>query len=460
MDSVNQSLETVGESFGGGYIEQNKTLITVRTAGRVANLENLENIPVRLSVSGRPIRIGQIAHVREGSLQRLGAATYRGEETVYGNVLMLLGANSREVAKDAERVVKTIDLPEDVELHQVYTRSYLVDATIKTVAKNLAEGAALVVMVLFLIMGNLRAAFLISLAIPFSMLFAAIGMKTFHISANLISLGAVDFGLLVDASIIIVESFLSDLEKHGTGKTLSLSDKIHHLMGSLRETAKPVAFGLLIIMLVYVPILSLQGIEGKMFKPMAETLLMALGASLLAALFLMPVLALLLIHPPKKAHVEPVIFRFLKKIYEPILHFGLKRKIWIGGASFLLLILSVIVFYRLGSDFIPALDEGDMVANLTKESRISLSESVEMQKRSDRIILGFSEVETVYSRNGQNESATDPMGVHLTDVFIILKKDHSKWPKIDGKRRTKAELFEAISKAIASNVPGQEIAEA
>jgi cobalt-zinc-cadmium resistance protein CzcA len=275
------ALKTIGDNFGGGYIEHEGEQIIVRTMGTIDRLETLRDVSVGVDVRGRPIRVRDVAWVREDHAQRQGAATYQGAEAVLGTVLMLNGANSREVAMNAGRALGTAPLPSDVEVRELYSRRFLVDATLHTVLKNLAEGAALVVVILLLLLGRLRAAVLVSLAIPVSILFAAAGMRWFRVSANLMSLGAIDFGLLVDASVVIIENVMRRLEE---GKRpLPLEERVALVREAAGEVVRPVTAGLLLIMLVYVPVLTLGGIEGKLFRPMAQTVLMALGASLVVA---------------------------------------------------------------------------------------------------------------------------------------------------------------------------------
>lgn len=457
VEEVVSRLESTGENFGGGYIQKNGKQITVRTWGLMSSLRQIGNIPVRLNVFGTPIRVKQIAYVRQDHVQRVGAATYNGQETVLGTVFMLLGANSRKVAKDAEMAVNKIKLPSDVEIKIAYNRTFLVDATIRTVGTNLAEGAALVIIVLLLILGNIRAAFMVSLAIPVSMLFAISGMKYFGISANLMSLGAIDFGLLVDGAVVIIENVLRKMEDQGGGARQNFSEKFKLILEASGDVVKPVTFGLLIIMVVYVPILSLEGIEGKMFKPMALTVLMALGASLLVAVLLMPVLAFTFLKQPDKHKKDPVFFRLISSFYKPVLNFSLNHRAVILTPVVIFGLFTFYLFSRMGSDFVPPLNEGDMSIGFVRDSSMGIDESSRQQKENDRIIISFPEVRHTFSRIGVAESATDPMGVNMGDSFVILEKDLSKWPLINGRRRTKAELFHAIKKKIDKKNPGQEM---
>jgi cobalt-zinc-cadmium resistance protein CzcA len=446
IEELVHKLETLGESFGGGYIEHEGEQIIVRTLGAIDHLEQIRQLTVKLDYPGRPIRLGDVSTIREDFVQRLGAATYNGEETVLGTVLMLSGANSRQVALDAEEALREISLPEDVEIKILYSRRFLVETTLQTVAKNLAEGAGLVVVVLLLILGNLRAALIVSLAIPLSMLFASIGMKYLGISANLMSLGAIDFGLLVDASVVLVENILRRREeKPGP---LSPAERLSLVLEGVKEVIGPVTMGLLLIMAVYVPILALGGIEGKVFRPMAETVLIALGSSLVVALFLMPTLTFWVLKGTDTPTKGNLLFNWIRRHYRPVLGWSLNHRVKILAPVVLLSSLAVLLYLRLGADFMPPLDEGDMIVNLTRPSNISLSESVRLQKLSDKVIATFGEVEQVFSRIGTPETATDPMGVHLSDTFVILKKDRKVY---------KEKLFEAIRDRLEREAPGQEI---
>lgn len=455
-------LETLGDSYGGGYIQQDGKQIIVRSSSSLPNLKALAEIPVKLNFRGQPVLLKDVAGIREDHTQRLGAATENGEQAVLGTALMYIGANSREVAESVVAGLSKLQLPEDVETRVVYTRSFLVNETIKTVARSLAEGAGLVVFVLLLLLGNFRAAIAVAFAIPISMLFAVIGMRFFGISANLMSLGAIDFGLLVDGSVVMVENLLRRFEEENAG-ALSWKGRLALVRESAFEVARPVTLGLLIIMIVYVPILSLEGIEGKMFHPMAATVLMALGASLLVAVVLMPVIGFLVIQPPKAATgvSHSHVFAWVSRAYEPVLRWSLKSRYQVVGGTLVFAFISFFLFTRLGSDFIPQLDEGDLVAGLVRDTGMGLDESVSQQKKAEKIIRGFPEVETVFSRLGTPESATDPMGVNFADTFIILKKDRKVWPAVDlpdGRRiRSKDELMEAISEKIQKELPGHEV---
>ena len=448
LEELTSKLNTLGENFGGGFIERNGKQLIVRTTDEMRHLDDVKATPVKMRYDGSVILLGDIADVREDHAMRLGAATYRGHEAVLGTGLMRVGENSREVSMNCEEVLHNMKLPDGVQVKILYTRSFLVSATIKTVLKNLAEGAILVIAILFLILGRWRAALIVALAIPFSMLLAISGMSFFGISANLMSLGAIDFGLLVDASVVMIENYLRRMDERDTSFEPSLQQRFDLLIDSAREVAKPVITGLFIIMLVYVPILTLEGVEGKMFRPMAQTVLMALGASLLAAIVLMPVLALIVLRNEKKHEREPALARWMSYIYAPALEFCLKHHRKLAWPALALAVLAVFVFSRLGSDFMPRLNEGDMVVMAARDASTGIEESVRIQKLVDQEIAGNSEVAEVFARIGTPESATDPMGPNLADTFVILKKDKSD-------DATKKRLFEKINASLTAKFPTQ-----
>lgn len=452
FDDLEKKLRTLGDSYGGGYIQKDKKQVIVRTTSDIPDLDKINQIPIKVDVAGRALSLKQIAEVREDHSPRLGAALLNGQQTVLGTALMYIGANSREVSKNVEEAIENLNLPTDVEIKIVYSRSYLVDKTIQTVALNLAEGAALVVIVLLVLLGSFRAALLVAMAIPLSMLFAATGMRFLGISANLMSLGAIDFGLLVDGSVVMIENLLRRYREIPEPNSLTVKQRLQLVVDSAREVAKPVTLGLFIIMLVYVPILTLTGIEGKMFHPMAMTVLMALGASLLIAIFLMPILGYLVVRPLKLSakSEESRMFNFIQKIYNPVLQFALKHTKVLVTCTVVFALFTLFLFTRLGSTFIPKFDEGDMVIGLVRDTGIALDESIRQQSEAEHIIQGFPEVKLVFSRMGTPESATDPMGVNFADTFVILKKNEKL-------QRTKEELFAAISEKIDKELPGHDI---
>ncbi|HBS05413.1 MAG TPA: CusA/CzcA family heavy metal efflux RND transporter [Leptospiraceae bacterium] len=448
-----QLLQESGMNRGGGYIERENRRIIVKNNARFKSLDEIKRFPVRIHAIGAPERLTELASVSEGNRPRVGSATHNGEETVLGTILMRTGANSRTVSHESVQKIQSLDLPDDVKVQVLYARSYLVDATIKTVAKNLVEGGVLVILVLLLIAGNFRAALIVSLAIPLSMLAALMGMEQMGISANLMSLGAIDFGLIVDGSVVVIENILRKMEEEP--EAIQEKGKAQVILEAMKEVSGPVITGLSIIMIVYVPILLLTGIEGKMFRPMAITVLLALAASLVIALFVMPSLALLFLKPPKPHKFS--FFSYISNAFEPVLEYCIRHPYRVTSGSVGVFVLSVLLFFTLGANFLPEFDERDMVIGLTRNADISMDATLDHQIKSEKAIMQFPEVDTVFSRIGTPESATDPMGIHLADTFVILKKNYDEWPeRKDGNRYTKAELFDAMSQAIEQASPGQE----
>ena len=444
-------LSSLGLSAGGGYIQNQGEQIIVRTDPNTDSLDKISNLLLRVSNTGKKVRVRDVGEVRFDHSLRIGAATHEGEEAVLGTVLMRVGANGRMVVEKVEEAVRELKLPEGVSLVPLYTRKFLVDNTIKTVSTSLAEGAILVILILLILLGDFRAAMIVTLAIPISMLVALRGMTYFGITGNLMSLGAIDFGLLVDASVVIVESILAKmtLEK---ARLINTESKIELIKEVCREVMPPVISGLLLIMAVYLPILTLEGVEGKMFRPMALTVLMALMASLVVAIFLMPVLSLLFlkIAPGEGSH-DTKIFSLVKKIFRPVFETILDRPLPFIGGSLLLLVVSGVLLKNMGRDFIPQLDEGDAVIGVTRSARIGIDKSVSEQLKVEKLIKTFPEVTHVFARLGTPESATDPMGVNLADTFLILNKDRSSW-----RYESKEELIRAIIGELSENFPDEE----
>jgi cobalt-zinc-cadmium resistance protein CzcA len=454
IDKVETKLNGLGESFGGGIIVVDREALIIKATTALDNLKDFETISLAQKFNGQRILLKDIATVSVDAAPRLGSATYNGEETVLGTVLMRSGGNGRTVSASVETILEGIKLPADVKLTKLYSRGFLVNSTLKTVLKSLTEGAVLVILILLLVLGHFRAALIVSVIIPLSMLGTTLGMQFFNISGNLMSLGAIDFGLVVDGAVVLVETLvasfycLSDEERATLNKDQIVASKAKQVM-------RPVIFGLMMIMFVYLPILLLEGVEGKMFRPMAYTVLMTLGWSLLLTIFLVPVLVSLFIkipeHSPGGEH-ETWFFRKVKAAYKPALELLIDKPKLLISSGVILAILSFIVFLKLGSDFIPQLDEGDLVVNITRDSKISLDEALKEQMVVEKKIAQIPEVEFIFSRLGTPESATDPMGVHLADTFIILKKDRDQWTV-----KTKEDIFQKIKADIISLGFKQEI---
>ncbi|TGK36417.1 efflux RND transporter permease subunit [Leptospira gomenensis] len=420
IDRLVGELSTIGESFGGGFIENEGKVSIVRAYGLKKSLDSLSNVAVRRTFTGSPIRVSDIAEVKEHGKQRLGGASSEGKEIVLGTAMMLRGENSDQVNRDLNRAVSQLNLPEDVQVRVLLERSFLIHSTVRTVLTNLSEGAVLVILTLFFILYNLRASIIVAAIIPGSMLLTAICMRYFGISANLMSLGAIDFGLLVDASIVITENVLTRFE---SGKMFNDEEKIRTILDASLEVLKPVSFGIVVIMLVYLPILTLDEIPGRMFRPMAETVLLALGFSLLLAVFFLPPLLYFFLspntrkmdHPAKKSAIVSFYGKHLPRLLDK------PKPIIIGSLAFFA--LTVFVYSKMGTVFLPKLMEGDIMLVIVREGDISVEESLREQKEVEKVLMDFPEIKSVFSRIGTSSVANDPMGTFNADTFVILKKD-------------------------------------
>jgi len=448
------------ENAGGGAVQVGGEQITIRADGRVKTAEEIGNLPVKFRAGTAPLRIMDVADVGIGSSIRTGAATYNGNEAVLGAALMLTGENSRMVAKRVAAKLEEIKakLPEGIEIITVYDRTELVDRTVATVEKNLFEGAILVVVGLLLLLGNWRAALIISVAIPLSFLFAITGMVQTKISGNLMSLGAIDFGLIIDGAVVIVENIVRRLgiRQHELNHLLTTEERLHTVLSAAKEVGTPTFFGVLIITIVYIPILSLTGVEGKMFKPMAETVIFALMGALLLALTLMPVLCSFILKG-KISEKDNLAISWLKAMYGPALDFALGHRWLTILLAVALFIFSGFVFQQLGAEFVPRLDEGSMAANVVRTTSIGLDAALEMQEKTEKVLHEkFPEVTRTFSRIGTAEVATDPMGVNIADTYIFYKPQE-EWRKLDGHTLTKGELAELMTKELEVEVPGQSL---
>jgi cobalt-zinc-cadmium resistance protein CzcA len=447
------------ENAGGGLINKGGEQVTVRAAGRVQSLEEIENLPLKFGAAVQPLLVKDVATVTIGSDFRTGAATVNGREAVVAYVLMLTGENSRLVAHRADETIQAVrgKIPASMEITTLYDRSQLVERTIRTVRNNLFEGAILVVAVLFALLGNWRAALIVASAIPLSMLFAVIGMVRYGVSGNLMSLGAVDFGLIVDGSVVIAENAVRivGLRQRDLGRRLSFDERLRAIAESCRQVGGPMVFGVAIITIVYFPILALAGTEGKMFRPMALTVIFALLGSLLFALTLVPVLCAWFLSRGV-AEEESRVMRWARRAYAPVLRFSLAHRLLLVGVTLALLVGSVLLFRQLGAEFVPQLDEGSLVVQLVGPTSISLDESLAMQLQVEEIILTqFPEIAAVFSRIGTPEIGTDPMGANLSDTFMAFAPPE-KWRKVNGRTMSRNELIEQITRALEVNVPGQE----
>jgi cobalt-zinc-cadmium resistance protein CzcA len=448
---VMAALAANNANVGAGYIERNGEQYLVRTPGQVGSIDEIKEIVIG-SRNGIPVRISDVADVREGKDLRTGAATLDGKEVVLGTAMLLIGENSRTVAQRVAAKLKEIGrtLPDGVVAHTVYDRTRLVEATVETVQKNLVEGALLVVVVLFLTLGNFRAAIATACVIPLSMLFAITGMVATKVSANLMSLGAIDFGIIIDGAVIIVENCLRLLgtEQHRLGRILTREERFQTILAGSREVIGPSLFGTFIIAVVYLPILTLTGVEGKMFTPMALTVLMALaGASILSLTFVPAAVALFV--SGKVSEHENWLIRGARRIYAPLLAASIRNRFGVAAIAALLVAVCGIAASRMGAEFIPSLDEGDVSFEAIRIPGTSLTQSVEMQGMVEKRLGKIPEVKEVFARTGTAEVATDPMPPSGSDGYVMLKP-RKEWPDPD---KPKATVVSEIQQA-AEDVPG------
>jgi cobalt-zinc-cadmium resistance protein CzcA len=446
------ALERNNVNVGAGYIERFGSQYLVRVPGQVASLDEIRAIRIATH-EGTPIVVGDVAEVYIGKDLRTGAATMNGEEVVLGTVFMLMGENSRIVARAAAERLAEINasLPEGLRLEAVYDRTTLVDKTIATVRTNLFEGALLVVAVLFALLGNLRAALVTTLVIPLSMLLTITGMVEARISGNLMSLGALDFGLIVDGAVIIVENCLRRLaaaQNDGGGAPLPLRDRLEVVRSATTEVIRPSTFGMFIILVVYLPIFALSGVEGKMFHPMALTVALALTAALALSVTFVPAAMAVLVRGKVAAH-ENIVMRAARRGYEPLLRAALRLRIAAVAGALLLVALSATLAARMGSEFIPSLDEGDIALHALRIPGTGIEQAIGMQLSLDARIAQIPEVDRVFAKLGTADIATDPMPPSVADTYVILK-EREQWPD---PRKPKSVLVEELE-AVAARVPG------
>ncbi|MCX4188975.1 efflux RND transporter permease subunit [Methylophaga sp. OBS3] len=429
MSELAEALERNNQNVGAGYIERHGEQWLVRSPGQLQSLEDIGNVVIT-KLDDAPVRVKDVADVKFGQQLRTGAATQNGQETVLGTAFMLLGENSRVVAEAVAAKLEQVNksLPEGIVAEAVYNRTTLVEKTIKTVQKNLFEGALLVIVILFLLLGNVRAALITALVIPLSMLFAFTGMVSNKVSGNLMSLGAIDFGLVVDGAVIVVENALRRLgeAQHRFNRLLTLSERLQVVTDSTREVFNPAVFGVLIIMLVYLPLFALSGVEGKMFQPMAFTVIAALTGALLFAVTFVPAAVAILV-TGKVSEKENILMRGARRVYAPVLSLALKMPALLVVGAIILVIGALQVGSRLGSEFLPKLDEGDIALHALRITGTGLEQSVSMQNHLETEIKKLGEVERIFSKIGTPEIATDPMPPSVADTFLIMKPQE-EWP--------------------------------
>lgn len=451
FSDVIEVLEENNASIGAGYIENNGEAYVVRSDGRIENADQIGSIVVA-NREGTPVYLKDIADIGIGKELRTGSASENGQEVVVGTALMLIGENSRTVSAAVDKKLAEIvkSLPKGIHAKPVLNRTKLVDATIGTVQKNLTEGALLVIAVLFWMLGNIRAAVITALVIPVSMLMTAIGMVKGGISGNLMSLGALDFGLIVDGSIIITENCLKRLaeKQHHVNRTLDLKERLHEVMQASREMIQPTVFGQIIIIMVYIPMLTFTGVEGKMFEPMAITVILALVAALLLSLTFVPAMIAIFVKG-KVSEKESRIIIAAKKGYEPALKGVMKHPLKTAGLAFGLFAVVGYSALFLGTEFIPTLDEKDVAMHAMRIPSTSLTQSQNMQFEVEKAISSNPEVAFVFSKTGTAEMAADPMPANVSDTFIILKPK-PEWPD---QSFDKADLIKKLEEAV-EKVPG------
>jgi len=451
LEDVAQAVEANNQNVGAGYIERNGQQFLVRIPGQVANLEEIGNI-VLARREGVPIHVHDVAQVQDGPELRSGAATQNGHEVVMGTVVMLIGANSRDVAQAAAARLQQAQasLPEGVTVTASYDRTALVDRTIDTVAKNLIEGPLLVIVELFAMLGSFRAAFITAAVIPLAMLFTLTGMARGGVSANLMSLGALDFGLIVDGAVIIIENCLRRFgeRQHALGRDMTAAERFAETASATAEVIRPSLFGLGIITAVYLPIFALSGVEGKMFHPMAITVVLALtGAMLLALTFVPAAIALFL--GGRVQEKENRLMAWVRRRYAPLLAFSLRRGRWMVAGALVLVVGCGLLATRLGSEFVPNLDEGDVAMHAMRIPGTSLTQSIQMQLQIEKRLVQFAEVDKVFSKIGTPEVASDPMPPSVADTFIMMKP-RKAWPD---PRKSRAALLGELEAAV-EQLPG------
>lgn len=452
LNDLVTALERNNANVGAGYIERSGEQLLIRAPGQVASIDDIANIVITTS-GGTPIRVRNVAQVEIGRELRTGAATENGREVVLGTVFMLIGENSRTVSQAVASRLEQINrsLPEGVVAVTVYDRTNLVEKAIATVKKNLFEGALLVVAVLFLFLGNIRAALITAMVIPLAMLFTFTGMFSNKVSANLMSLGALDFGIIVDGAVVIVENAIRRLahaqQRHG--RLLTRSERLHEVFAAAKEARRALIFGQLIIMVVYLPIFALTGVAGKMFHPMAFTVVIALfGAMILSVTFVPAAIALFVTGKVKEE--ENLVMRSARRVYAPVLDWVMARRPLVFGLAVLTIVASGLLASRMGSEFIPSLSEGDFAQQALRVPGTSLTQSVQMQQQLEKTLMAHvPEIERVFARTGTAEIASDPMPPNISDSYVMLKpKD--QWPDPQKSRET---LIADIQRASAI-VPG------
>tara|TARA_R110000868_G_scaffold119469_2_gene316967 strand:+ start:295550 stop:298714 length:3165 start_codon:yes stop_codon:yes gene_type:complete len=448
-----QAIAENNANAGGGYIEHAGEAYLVRSTGLIESVEDIERIKVK-SIDGVAVYVRDVSEIVIGKELRTGAGTHDGREVVIGTSMMLLGANSRTVSEGVHARMGEIQktLPENIEVKTLYNRTYLVDATLHTIEKNLVEGAILVIVILLLLLGNFRAALIVACAIPLSMLLAVTGMVENKVSANLLSLGAVDFGIIVDGAVVFVENIVrrASEEQEKKSRRLTNEERLAVIADAGKQVAKPTLFGILIIMIVYLPILTLTGIEGKMFRPMSLVVLMALTGALVLTFTFVPAACAVFLRG-RFSEKESFVIRAVKSLYRPALGTAIRMRWITTGVAVVILVFSGLIATRLGSEFVPQLGEGALAIQPARIPSIGITTSIEMQKDLERALADEfpDEIQSIFARTGTAEVATDPMGPNVSDTYLMLYP-RDQWTRAD----TQEELAEEIE-AFISTIPGQ-----
>ena len=452
LTDLQTALTENNENRGAGYIEKNGQQLTVRVPGTLNTIEDIQNISLA-NKNGYPIRVADVAQVSIGHDLRTGAATYNGEETVLGIAMMMMGENSRTVAQAIDEKVQSIQqsLPQGVVIETVYDRTHLVDRAIQTVQKNLIEGAILVIIILFVFLGNLRAALITACIIPLSMLFTFMGMAEQKISANLMSLGALDFGIIIDGAVVIVENCIRRLAEAQKikGRLLNRSERLEEVFLAAKQARRPLIFGQLIILVVYLPIFTLSGVEAKLFHPMAMTVVLALiGAMILSVTFVPAAVALFVTGEVKET--ESRWMRWLKTQYELLLDQAYELRLFVTIMALCILMLSGVLATQIGSEFAPQLSEGDFAVQQMRSPSTGLEQSLRMQENTEKLLLeAFPEIKAIFARTGTAEIATDVMPPNISDAVVLLKSK-DEWPN---PKQTIDELRQRMMTVLAT-LPG------
>nr|WP_297349194.1 CusA/CzcA family heavy metal efflux RND transporter [uncultured Glaciecola sp.] len=452
LPDIHEALARNNANQGAGFVERNGQQILIRSQGQLQTISDIENVVVN-RVNSIPVTVKDIGSVAIGKELRTGAATQEGKETVLGTAMMIVGGNSRAVAQAVALKVSEIQnsLPNGIVIDPVYDRTQLVDKAIDTVQKNLVEGALLVIVVLFVLLGNIRAALITAAVIPLAMLATITGMVNYGVSANLMSLGALDFGLIVDGAVIIVENCirrLSEAQKR-TGGVLPLKDRLELVFQATNEVIRPSLFGVLIITVVYIPLFSLTGVEGKMFHPMAATVIMALLAAMVFSITIIPAAVAMFMNGKVSEKESPIIVAG-KSVYRPVLNGALKFRwfVLVGAAS--LIVVSIVMATRLGTEFIPQLDEGDIALHAMRIPGTGIEQAVSMQKTLEDKIMTYPQVKTVFAKTGTAEVATDAMPPNVTDTFVMLHP-REEWPDPSISKAEFVETLEQELQGVAGN---------